>query len=51
MKIYDAAGRVIRQEKMNATDAEIEVNNYSGIVLVKIETQTGTVIKKLMMRK
>lgn len=48
--IYDPTGKVIKQDIINATDAEIELDKYSGIILLEIETQTGTVVKKLIVQ-
>ncbi len=48
VKIYDPNGKLIRVDKINTNDAEISLDKYSGIVLIKIETQAGTVVKKLV---
>lgn len=48
IELYDTAGRILKSEKINKKETQIDVSNYQvGTYLIKILTKNGSIVKKL----
>lgn len=49
IELYDLQGRILKTEKVNKTDVQLDVSNYQiGTYLFKIITNNGTVFRKFI---
>jgi Secretion system C-terminal sorting domain len=49
VKMYDMFGKLIYTSKTNIGESKIDISNYpSGIYLLQVETENGSVTKKII---
>ncbi|EJL72130.1 T9SS type A sorting domain-containing protein [Chryseobacterium populi] len=49
IELYDMAGRILKAEKVNKTDVQLDISNYQiGTYSVKIITEKGSISKKVI---
>lgn len=49
IELYDMAGRVLKAEKVNKKDVQLDVSNYQvGTYLIKVITNNGDAVKKFI---
>ncbi|MGE6395825.1 T9SS type A sorting domain-containing protein [Chryseobacterium scophthalmum] len=49
IELYDTAGRILKAEKVNKKEIQIDISNYQiGTYLIKVITSNGDVVKKII---